>query len=181
MLVLLMTLLLGGVYPLVVMGIAQAAFHHKANGSLIEENGKVIGSALLGQQFTSDKYFWGRLSATTPPYNAANSGGSNLGAGNPALLKAANARLAALQQADPGNHWRIPVELLTSSGSGLDPDISQKAAGYQLARVARARHMSQAALWDIVKQHVRRPGFGLLGEPYVNVVELNLALDKGGN
>lgn len=177
-LVLLMTLLLGGAYPLVVMGIAQAAFHHKAEGSLIEENGKVIGSALLGQEFTAPKYFWSRPSATTPPYNAASSGGSNLGAANPKLLDVADARLKALQQAAPENRTRVPVELVTASASGLDPDISVKAAQYQITRVARARHMQESEVRAIMKKYVEKPGLGLLGDPYVNVVRLNLALDE---
>ncbi|MDE3016685.1 MAG: potassium-transporting ATPase subunit KdpC [Pseudomonadota bacterium] len=177
-LVLLMTLLLGGAYPLAVMGVARALFHHKANGSLIEKDGKVVGSELLGQQFDSPKYFWGRLSATTPPYNAAASGGSNFSPANPALLAAANARLKALQQADPGQRARVPVDLVTASGSGIDPHISLKAAQYQLPRVARARRMKEEDVRAIMEKYVERPGFGLIGAPYVNVVRLNLALDR---
>ncbi len=125
---------------MVVTGLAQGLFHHKANGSLVERGGKIIGSHLLGQEFTHAKYFWGRLSATTPPYNAGASGGSNLGPANPKLLEAANARIAALKKADPKNKAPIPVDLVTASGSGLDPDISIAAAEYQVARVARARN-----------------------------------------
>lgn len=177
-LLLILTFLLGGAYPLAVTAVAQILFHHKANGSLIEKDGKVIGSALLGQQFTDSKYFWGRLSATTPPYNAAASAASNLSPANPELLKAVNGRIAALHKADPGNQALIPVDLVTSSASGLDPDISLDAAYYQLARVAKARGMKEDAVKALVERHIHKPLFGLLGEPYVNAVELNLALDE---
>ena len=177
-LLLLMTLLLGIAYPLLTMAVAQTLFHHKAQGSLIEKNGKIIGSELLGQEFTSPRYFWSRLSATTPPYNATASGASNLSPANPKLLEAGNQRLAALQQADPHNRMRVPVGLVTASASGLDPDISVVAAEYQLPRVARARGMKEKDVRALVDEYTQVAAFGLLGEPYVNVLRLNLALDE---
>jgi K+-transporting ATPase ATPase C chain len=175
---LIFTVLVGLLYPLVVTGIAQLVFPHQANGSLIVVNGKTVGSTLIGQQFTDPKYFWGRLSATGPyPYNAAASSGSNLGPTNPALLDEVKARIAALQAADPGNTQPIPVDLVTSSGSGLDPDISVAAALYQLPRVARLRGLSESAVRSLVDQYTRGRTLGFLGEPRVNVLELNLALD----
>jgi len=177
-LLLILTLLLGGIYPLVVMGFAQTFFHHRAGGSLILRGDRVLGSSLLGQEFTSPKYFWGRLSATTPPYNAAASGASNFSPANPKLLEAVNARIAALKKADPQNKARIPVDLVTASGSGLDPHISHAAADYQIARVAAARGMKESQVKALVEQYTEKPGFGLLGDPYVNVVKLNLALDE---
>ena len=175
---LIFTVLVGLLYPLVVTGIAQLVFPHQANGSLIVVNGKTVGSSLIGQQFTDPKYFWGRLSATGPyPYNAAASSGSNLGPTNPALLDEVKARIAALQAADPGNTQPIPVDLVTSSGSGLDPDISVAAALYQLPRVARLRGLSVSAVQTLVDQYTRGRTLGFLGEPRVNVLELNLALD----
>jgi len=175
---LIFTVLVGLLYPLVVTGIAQLVFPHQANGSLIVVNGKTVGSSLIGQQFTDPKYFWGRLSATGPyPYNAAASSGSNLGPTNPALLDEVKARIAALQAADPGNTQSIPVDLVTSSGSGLDPDISVAAALYQLPRVARLRGLSVSAVQTLVDQYTRGRTLGFLGEPRVNVLELNLALD----
>jgi len=177
-LLLVLCVLLGFAYPLLVMGAAQTFFPHKANGSLITRGGKVIGSTLLGQEFSDPKYFWGRLSATTPPYNAAASGASNFSPANPKLLEAANARIAALQQADPKNKVRIPVELVTASASGLDPHISLAAADYQLPRVARTRHMKEEDVASLVKKYTENPGLGLLGTKYVNVVKLNLALDE---
>jgi len=175
---LIFTVLVGLLYPLVVTGIAQLVFPHQANGSLIVVNGKTVGSSLIGQQFTDPKYFWGRLSATGPyPYNAAASSGSNLGPTNPALLDEVKARIAALQAADPGNTQPIPVDLVTSSGSGLDPDISVAAALYQLPRVARLRGLSESAVRSLVDQYTRGRTLGFLGEPRVNVLELNLALD----
>jgi potassium-transporting ATPase KdpC subunit len=178
MALLIFTVLTGLLYPLVVTGIAQLAFPHQANGSLIVVNGKTVGSTLIGQQFTDPKYFWGRLSATGPyPYNAASSSGSNLGPSNPALLDEVKARIAALKAADPGNTQPIPVDLVTSSGSGLDPDISVAAALYQLPRVARVRGLNESAVRALVDQYTQGRTLGFLGEPRVNVLQLNLALD----
>ncbi|HTX90478.1 MAG TPA: potassium-transporting ATPase subunit KdpC [Anaerolineales bacterium] len=178
MALLIFTILTGLVYPLVVTGIAQLVFPRQANGSLIVVNGKTVGSTLIGQQFDDPKYFWGRLSATGPyPYNAAASSGSNLGPTNPALLDEVNARIAALKAADPSNTQPIPVDLVTSSGSGLDPDISVAAALYQIPRVARLRGLSESALRTLVNQYTQGRTFGFLGEPRLNVLELNLALD----
>ena len=175
---LIFTVLVGLLYPLVVTGVAQLAFPHQANGSLIVVNGKTVGSTLIGQQFTDSKYFWGRLSATGPyPYNAASSSGSNLGPSNPALLDEVKARIAALKAADPGNTQPIPVDLVTSSGSGLDPDISVAAALYQLPRVARLRGLSESAVRTLVDQYTQGRTLGFLGEPRINVLQLNLALD----
>jgi len=169
----------GVVYPAVVTAIGQAAFSHQANGSLIERDGKVIGSAIIGQQFDAPGYFWGRLSATTPnPYNAGNSGGSNLGPTNPALADEVKARIAALHELDPGKRAAVPVDLVTSSGSGLDPDISPAAAAYQVPRVAKERGMSVAEVEAIVARATSGRQFGLLGEPRVNVLKLNLDLDE---
>ncbi len=174
----LFTLLAGFIYPFVVTGIAQAVFPRQANGSLIVQDGKVIGSELIGQSFDSPSYFWGRLSATSPfPYNAAASSGSNLGPTNPALLVTAQARIAALKAADPQNTLPVPIDLVTSSGSGLDPDISLAAALYQIPRVAKARGMSQDSVRALVDLYSQGYQFGLLGAPRVNVLQLNLALD----
>jgi K+-transporting ATPase ATPase C chain len=178
MILLIFTVLTGLVYPLVVTGIAQLVFPRQANGSLIVVNGKTVGSTLIGQSFDDPKYFWGRLSATGPyPYNAAASSGSNLGPTNPALLDAVKARIAALQSADPTNTQPIPVDLVTASGSGLDPDISIAAALYQIPRVARLRGLTESALRTLVDKYTTGRQFGFLGEPRVNVLELNLALD----
>ncbi len=181
---LVLTLLTGGIYPLVVTGVAQVIFPHQANGSLITRQGKVVGSELIGQAFDDPKYFWGRLSATgTFPYNAFNaanltaSSGSNFGPLNPALLQAVQTRITALKAADPGNAMPIPVDLVTASGSGLDPQISLEAAQYQVPRVARVRGMTEAAVLALVRQNSSGRQFGILGEPTVNVLELNLALD----
>jgi len=175
---LIFTVLVGLLYPLVVTGIAQLVFPAQANGSLIVVNGKTVGSSLIGQQFTDPKYFWGRLSATGPyPYNASASSGSNLGPTNPALLDEVKARIAALKAADPGNTQPIPVDLVTSSGSGLDPDISVAAALYQLPRVARLRGLSETAVLALVNKYSQGRTLGFLGEPRVNVLQLNLALD----
>ena len=172
------TILTGVIYPLAVTGVAQVVFPQQANGSLILKDGKPVGSALIGQSFDDPKYFWGRLSATAPfPYNAAASSGSNLGPTNPALIAEVQARIDALHAADPQNTQPIPVDLVTSSGSGLDPDISVAAALYQAPRVARARGMSQAQVRALIDQFTVDRQFGILGEPRVNVVELNLALD----
>ncbi len=173
------TVITGIIYPLFVTGIAQAFFHRQANGSLIEENGTVYGSELIGQPFSDPKYFWGRLSATTSfPYNAAASSGSNYGPSNPALFNAVQARIDALKEVDPDNNAPIPVDLVTSSGSGLDPDISIAAANYQVARVARYRGLSEEQVSELVSKYTEGRQLGILGEPRVNVLKLNLALDS---
>jgi K+-transporting ATPase ATPase C chain len=172
------TLLTGVAYPLLVTGIAQAAFPRQANGSVIVQGGKEIGSSLLGEPFSDPKYFWGRPSATGPSaYNAASSTGSNLGPTNQALLDAVRDRVKALRDADPGNTAPVPVDLVTASGSGLDPQISPAAAEYQVRRVARARGVSEDAVRALVARHTEGRALGLLGEPVVNVLALNLALD----
>lgn len=174
----LLTVLTGLIYPVLITGLAQAIFPVQANGSLVYQNGQVAGSALIGQPFDDPKYFWGRLSATSPyPYNAAASSGSNLGPTNPALLEEVQARINALHKVDPDNTQPIPVDLMTSSGSGLDPDISPAAAYYQAPRVAHARGLDLARVNNLVAQHTQGRQFGLLGEPRVNVLALNMALD----
>ena len=174
-----LTLLTGLAYPLAVTGLAQLFFPDQANGSLIVRDGKVIGSQLIGQYFDKPEYFWPRPSATTPfPYNAAASGGSNVGPTNPALIEAVKARVAALRAADPGNELPIPVDLVTASGSGLDPHITPAAALYQLKRVARTRCLDENTVLALVTQHTEGRQFGLLGERRVNVLLLNLALDS---
>jgi K+-transporting ATPase ATPase C chain len=173
-----LSIVTGGAYPLAVTGIAKAAFPTQAAGSLVERDGKVVGSTLIGQSFNDPRHFWSRPSATSPgPNNAANSGGSNLGPSNPALVDAVKGRVAALRAADPGNTAPIPVDLVTASASGLDPDISRAAADYQVARVARARGLPVERVLDLVAAHARDRILGFLGEPRVNVLELNLALD----
>lgn len=174
-----MTVITGVIYPLAVTAIAQLVFPYKANGSLVPgQGGKAVGSALIGQPFDDPKYFWGRPSATGPaPYNAAASSGSNLGPTNPALLEAVQGRIKALRDADPGNVQSIPVDLVTASGSGLDPHISPAAAEYQVARVARSRGLDEARVRGLVQQHTEDRDLLLLGEPRVNVLALNLALD----
>jgi K+-transporting ATPase ATPase C chain len=174
-----LTLLTGVAYPLLVTGIVQLAFPHAANGSAIERDGRVVASALLGQPFDAPEYFWSRPSATAPfPYNAAASGGSNLGPRNPALAAAVKARIAALRAADPGNAAPVPADLVTASASGLDPHISVAAAEYQVARVARARALPEDAVRALVARHTEGRALGVLGEPRVHVVALNLALDR---
>jgi K+-transporting ATPase ATPase C chain len=173
-----LTFLTGIVYPLLVTGLAQALFPSQAHGSLIVRDGKVVGSSLIGQQFTDPSHFWGRPSATSPmAYNASASGGSNLGPMNPALTDVVKDRVAALRAADPTNLAAIPVDMVTASASGLDPHISLAAAQFQLGRVATARKLSAQALQVLIDQATQRPILGLLGEPVVNVLQLNLALD----
>ena len=174
----LMTVLLGIAYPLLITGIASLAFPQQAAGSLVERDGKAVGSRLIGQSFTSPKYFWGRPSATAPQANNGTASvGSNLGPLNPALIDAVKSRAQALRAADPGNTQAIPVELVTASASGLDPEISPAAARYQAARVARARGIEPAKVEALIADHVQARLLGLFGEPRINVLELNLALD----
>jgi K+-transporting ATPase ATPase C chain len=174
----LLTVLTGIVYPLVVTGIAQLVFPHAANGSVIERDGKVVGSTLIGQPFSDPHYFWSRPSATSPfADNSASSGGSNLGPTNRALTDAVRQRIDALRAADPGNAAPVPVDLVTTSGSGLDPHISPAAAEYQVARVARVRAMPIEAVRKLVAGATEGRELGVLGEPRVNVLALNLALD----
>jgi len=173
-----LSLVTGLAYPLAVTGIARLAFPQAADGSLIVRDGKPVGSELIGQSFSDPKHFWSRPSATAPmPYNAANSAGSNLGPGNPALADAVKARIAALRAADPGNTAPVPVDLVTASASGLDPHVSRAAADYQVARVARARGLPEERVRALVERHTERALLGFIGEPRVNVLRLNLALD----
>ena len=174
-----LTLVTGIAYPLLVTGAAQTLFPAQAAGSLIVRDGKVVGSELIGQNFSDPKHFWGRPSATGPmPYNAAASSGSNLGPLNPALTDAVKSRIEALRAADPSNTARVPVDLVTASASGLDPHISPAAAAYQAGRVAKARGLPTGKVQALVTAQTEAPLFGLLGEPRVNVLKLNLALDK---
>jgi len=185
-----LTLITGLLYPLAMTGLAQVLFPRQANGSMIEKDGKVIGSALIGQVFADDKYFHGRPSATnTPdpkdatktvdaPYNAANSGGSNLGPTSKALIDRTTADVAKLKQENPSA--QVPIDLVTTSGSGLDPDVSPEAAYFQVPRIAKARNLSENTLQALVAEHIEGRTLGLFGEPRVNVLELNLALDKAG-
>jgi K+-transporting ATPase ATPase C chain len=178
-LLLALTVLCGGLYPLAVTGVARIAFREQAAGSLVVAAGKVRGSHLIGQAFASPRYVWGRPSATTPmPYNAAGSSGSNLGPTNPALLDAVKTRIAALRAADPDNRATIPADLGTASASGLDPDIGPAAALYQAARVARARGIEHGAVEALVRAHTEQPVPGFLGAARVNVLALNLDLDR---
>jgi K+-transporting ATPase ATPase C chain len=173
-----LTALTGAAYPLVVTGIGHAVFPEEAAGSLITRGGKPIGSALIGQNFSDPRYIWGRPSATArTPYNATASSGSNLGPLNPALLDAVKGRIEALRAADPGNTAPVPVDLVTASGSGLDPELSVAGALFQAARVAKARNLSPKQVHDLIEQHTQGRWLGFLGEPRVNVLRLNLALD----
>lgn len=175
----LLSILTGVAYPLLVTAVAKPVFSDKAGGSLLTKDGKAVGSVLIGQNFSDPGHFWGRPSATAPqPNNGASSGGSNLGPLNPALIDAVKARVEALRGADPGNAKPIPVDLVTASGSGLDPHISPAAATYQIARIARARHMTEDRIARLVAEHTQDRQWGLFGEPRVNVLELNLALDS---
>lgn len=175
----LFTALTGLVYPALVTGLAQLFFPTQANGSLIVRQGSALGSSLIGQPFSAPGYFWGRPSATAPyPYNAANSGGSNLGPTNPLLLAHVKARIQILKASDPGMSGPVPVDLVTSSGSGLDPDITPAAAYYQADRVAWARHLSIQQVQKLIAHHITGRQFGILGEKRVNVLELNLALNQ---
>ena len=174
----LLTVVTGLLYPAVVTGVAGLVFPDQASGSLVRRDGQVVGSALVGQSFTDPKHFWGRPSATTPmPNNGANSGGSNQGPLNPALVDAVKGRVEALRAADPGNAAPIPIDLVTASGSGLDPHISVAAAEYQIARVARARGVAPDVVRTAVARHTEGRQLGFLGEPTVNVLALNLDLD----
>jgi K+-transporting ATPase ATPase C chain len=177
-----LTIVAGLVYPLAITGLSQVCFKSQAGGSLLYRDGRLMGSLLVGQPFDNPGYFWGRPSATTPvPYDAAASSGSNLGPFNPLLVEAVEARIRALRANDPENHRSIPVDLVTASASGLDPDISPAAADYQVGRVARARHIPEAKVRELVRKCTRGRALGLLGEPTVRVVELNLALDRLGS
>jgi len=172
-----LTAVTGVVYPLAVTGVARTAFPHQAGGSLIVHDGKTVGSSLIGQNFSDPKFFWGRPSATAPmAYNAQGSAGSNLGPLNPALVDAVKGRVEALRAADPGNPAPVPVDLVTASASGLDPEISVAAARYQVARIARLRSISPEVVEGIVARHTQGRLLGLLGEPRVNVLEMNLEL-----
>jgi K+-transporting ATPase ATPase C chain len=175
----LFSLLTGVVYPLCVTGFAQAVFPHQANGSLLVADGTAIGSEIIGQPFNDPRYFWSRPSATSPfPYNAAASSGSNLGPTNPELAQAVSERIAELRASDPQNTLPVPVDLVTASASGLDPHISIAAANYQVARVAKARGLDEALVNELMKKYTEGRQLGILGMPRVNVLRLNLALDK---
>ena len=179
LMILVFTLLTGLVYPLAVTGLARLLFPRQSSGSLLIRNGRPVGSALIGQPFSDPRYFWGRPSATSPyPYNADLSSGSNLGPTNPVLVEQVRSRIEALRADDPGNDAPVPVDLVTASASGLDPDISPAAALYQAHRVAKVRGLEEASVRRLVQSHVQGRTFGVLGEPRVNVLELNLALDN---
>jgi K+-transporting ATPase ATPase C chain len=181
-LLLVFTLLLGLVYPAAITGIARALFPGRSTGSLVHDGDRVLGSSLIGQPFDDPRYFWGRPSATGPvPYNAAASSGSNQGPLNEALHDAVNARIEALRTADPGNDALVPIDLVTASGSGLDPHITPAAAYYQVARVARARSLSQARVRSLVDAAIEPRTMGVIGEPRVNVLLLNLSLDRSSS
>ena len=175
----LLTVVTGVIYPLAVTGVAKVAFPEQAAGSLIVENGKTVGSSLIGQNFSDPKFFWGRPSATSPmAYNGQGSGGSNLGPLNPALTDAVKGRVEALRAADPDNKAPVPVDLVTTSASGLDPEISVAAADYQVARIARLRHLSPEVVQGIVERHIHGRLLGIFGEPRVNVLDMNLELRR---
>jgi len=180
MMLLLFTLLTGALYPAVVTGLAQLLFSEQANGSLLkDQQGQLVGSALIGQTFSEPKYFWSRPSGTSPySYNASASSGSNLGPTNPALTDAVAARIEALKTADPDNKAPVPVDLITASGSGLDPQISLAAANYQVQRIAKVRNLSADKIRELVNAHSEDRQWGVFGEPRVNVLQLNLALDQ---
>ncbi len=173
----LLTVLTGLLYPLTMTGLAQLVFPDKANGSIITRDGQAVGSELIGQSFDDPRYFWGRLSGASPAYNAAASTGTNYGPLNPALFEMVQARIDALHAADPDNTEPIPVDLVTASGSGLDPHISPAAAYYQVPRVARERGLDETTVRKLVDKHTEKRQLGVLGEERVNVLELNLALD----
>lgn len=173
-----LTIITGIIYPLFITGVAQALFPNQANGSLIYQNGKIAGSSLIGQQFDDPKYLWGRISATTPQYNASSSSGSNIGPSNPALLDEINSRIRALKASDPKNTALIPIDLVTSSASGLDPHISMAAAYYQIGRIAKIRVLPANIIKGIIDKNTTRRLFGVLGEPVVNVLKVNLDLDS---
>jgi potassium-transporting ATPase KdpC subunit len=175
-----LTVITGIFYPLAVTGIAQTFFKDQANGSLLFENGRPVGSSLIGQSFEDPKYLWGRLSATSPvPFNAASSSGSNAGPMNSNFLNTVQARIAALRSADIGDKTPIPVELVTASGSGLDPHISPAAAEYQISRIARVRKITEAEVRSVIRRHTQDRLFGIIGEPVVNVLKVNLQLNRG--
>ena len=177
--VIVLTLVTGLAYPLVVTAVSQVVFAKQANGSILERNGKAIGSTLIGQPFSDPKYFWGRLSATSPkPYDPTASSGSNMGPMNPALLDAVNGRIKDLKDADPDAAASVPVDLVTASASGLDPEISPAAALYQVKRVAKARNMDEAKARELIEKYTDQRQLGFLGEPRVNVLKLNLAFDE---
>ena len=173
-----LTVITGVIYPLFITGIAQALLPNQANGSLIYQNGKVVGSCLVGQAFDDPKYLWGRISATSPQYNASSSSGSNIGPYNPALIDEINGRIKALKAADPNNTNPIPVDLVTSSGSGLDPHISLAASYYQIPRIAKRRGIAENVLKNIIRKNTTGRFLGLIGEPVVNVLKVNLDLDS---
>ena len=173
-----LTIITGVIYPLFITGIAQALLPNQANGSLIYQNGKVVGSSLIGQAFDDPKYLWGRISATSPQYNASSSSGSNIGPSNPALIDEINGRIKALKAADPDNTNLIPVDLVTSSASGLDPHISLAASYYQVPRIAKRRGITESVLKDIMHKNTTGRLLGLIGEPVVNVLKVNLDLDS---
>lgn len=174
-----LTVVTGIAYPLLITAVAQVVFPHQANGSLIVQDGKLVGSELIGQQFDDPKYFWSRPSATSPAYNGAASTGSNFGPTNPAQLDAVRGRVDAITKANPDQTGFVPVDLVTASGSGLDPHISPAAAEYQVERVAKARNLEDTVIRDMVAKHTEGRQLGMLGEPRVNVLRLNLALDSG--
>jgi potassium-transporting ATPase KdpC subunit len=174
-----LTVVTGVIYPLAVTGVAVAIFPWRAGGSLVEMNGRPVGSELIGQSFSGNRYFWGRPSATTPvPYNAEASSGSNMGPANPAFLASVSDRISVLLKSNPAAVGPVPTDLLTASGSGLDPDISPEAAAWQTSRVASARNMEKGRVQELVNENTRGRFLGVLGEPRVNVLKLNLALDS---